>query len=233
MGSGTDREERHARGVPTITGASQGLGHALAEALAGRAGGRRRRRDEVALTAAASLPGEGHRGAPAMSPTPPTAGTRRGGRATGRRRSPGQQREHARREPAPGVRRPGAPDLPAPAGRQRGRTARPGARALPQCRRQRCSTSARRRRGGLRDVRVRILEGRPRPREPGARRGAGTCACTPSTPATCAPRCTRPRSARTSPTRLPATVAPGCSTCCTPAGRRAATGRIGGTEVAT
>ena len=162
-----------------------------------------------------------------MSPTPPTAGLAESAERLRRCRSPGQQREHARREPAPGVRRPGAPG-PAPAGGQRGRTARPGARALPTRRRHGAVLNiSRRRRGGLRDVgRVRILEGRldhaSRCSPP-----SRTCACTPSTPATCAPRCTRPRSPGGHLRPPPATVAPGCSTCCTAAVGPLPSGRPG------
>ena len=65
-----------------------------------------------------------------------------------------------------------------------------------------------RRRGrGLRGLgRLRRVEGRARARQPGPRRrAAASYGCSSSTPATCAPRCTRTRSpARTSPTGPPA-----------------------------
>ena len=73
----------------------------------------------------------------------------------------------------------------------------------------------RRRRRGLRGLgRLRLVEGRARAADPDPRRRAPEPrASTPSTPATCAPRCTRRRSrARTSPTaRRPRTACPGCS----------------------
>ena len=73
----------------------------------------------------------------------------------------------------------------------------------------------RRRRRALRGLgRLRVLEGgaRAADRDP-RRRAAASCACTRSTPATCARRCTRRRSpARTSPTgRRPRRAFPGCS----------------------
>ena len=83
----------------------------------------------------------------------------------------------------------------------------------------------RRRRRGLRRLgRLRLVEGRARAVvERARRRGSPTCASTGSTPATCAPRCTRRRSpARTSPTgRCPRPSCRRCVGCSTtpPSGR--------------
>ena len=82
----------------------------------------------------------------------------------------------------------------------------------------------RRRRGLPRLGRLRRRQGRARPARRGARgRGAGSCGCTRSTRATCAPPCTSaPFPARTSPTgRVPETVVPALAA----AARRAAAER--------
>ena len=219
--------------VAVISGASQGLGHALAEALAGEGwvvvGDAR---DEVALTAAmASLPGEGH--AALAGDVTDAAHRRRLAEAAERLGGADLLVNNASTlgaSPLPAFADLEPAGLPAPARRQRGRTARPGARAPPPA-----APSARggaqhqlgRRRGGLRDLgRVRVLEGRPRPREPGARRRGAGPARVRRRPRRHAHRDAPgrvPRRGHLRPARHRRRSPPGCSTCCTPAVRRAAT----------
>ena len=150
MGSGTDREERHARQSP---GPRRGWGTPSPRPWRQRAGGRRRRRDEVALTRPA-FPVRGTSRSPAMSPTPPTAGTSprpsdwavpifwsttraRSARARSRRSPTWSPQTYLRLLDV---------NVVAPLALVR--------EPSPSCAvgRGRCSTSARRRRGGLRDV---------------------------------------------------------------------------------
>ena len=206
------------RPVAVITGASQGLGLALATELASRGwslvvdarrGDRPRRRDRGAARRAAPgrRRGRGRPGAPARA-------RRRRRRA---RRGPAarQQRQHAGREPAAGVRGPRPGDVPPAAGGQPGRPAGPDRRrCCRSCAGTPASSSTSARTPPSRPTRPGAATGRPRPGSTTPRgswppRSRG-CGSTPSTPATCGRRCTRTRSpARTSPTGpSPASVVP-------------------------
>ena len=122
----------------------------------------------------------------------------------------GQQRQHARSQPAPPPR--GLPARGAAPGLRSERRGAPGPVqvALPALRRSRgtvVSDLVGRRRRGLRGLgRLRIVQGRARPGPRGSwPPRSPSCASTGSTRATCAPPCTRPpsraRTSRTGPTR--------------------------------
>ena len=88
--------------VACITGASQGLGLALAEALAERGWTLvidARRADRLEPAASALAEHTSVASIPVTSPTPRTAPNSSSGAGAGPARSPRQQREHAGREP--------------------------------------------------------------------------------------------------------------------------------------
>ena len=167
--------------VAVITGASLGLGRALAHALAetGWSLVLDARHPEPLARATADLPGGPHRVLagdvtdPAHRADLVAAAARPGWRGPAR-----QQRQHAGAQPAAGVRRPGPHDVrPHPRGR-RGGPDGPGRRAPPPAAgagRSGAQHLLGRRGRALRDLgRLRLRQGGPRPREPGAgRRGAG------------------------------------------------------------
>ena len=197
--------------VAVITGASQGLGRALATRLAADGWSLvvdARDADRLAAVAA-RLPAGPHR---AVAGDVADAAHRRRPRGRGgRARRPDllvNNASDARAEPAAAPRRPRRRRrTPASSTSTSSRRSPSPAALLPQLRSRRRpgrERQLRRRRRGLRGLgRLRRLA-RPRSTTLTRRargRGARRCACTPSTPATCAPTCTRPRSpARTSAT---------------------------------
>ena len=219
-----------------ITGASRGLGLALARELARplvaarhrrprrRTRWRPRARSWRRLTEVVAIAGDV---ADAEHLRALVAGRRPADRPAR------QQRQRARPEPAAGARR-------LPARRARARLPRQRARAagaVPARARRGCAPGAvraqrhlRRRGRAVRGLgRLRLVEGRARAAHAHPRRRASrTCGSSPSTPATCARRCTRRRSrARTSPTaRCPRRACPGLLAIVYRRARRAgATGR--------
>ena len=167
--------------VAVITGASQGLGRALAHELASRGWSLvLDARHEAALhrggPRAARRPAPGDRRR-RRRPCPPPRPGRRGRRAR-RRHRPGQQRQHAGRQPAPDAGRPRHRDVPPHPAGQPGRARgadRSAAAPAPHPRRRGPQPVLGRVGRGLRDLgRLRLVEGRARPRDPGAGgRGAG------------------------------------------------------------
>ena len=165
--------------VAVITGASQGLGLALATDLAAagwslvvdaRDAGRLE-------TAVAALPGGPHVAVPGDVTDSWHRGALAASRRPRRRRAAGQQRQHPRRQPTPRARRPRAHDVrPDPRGQRRrpGRPHRPAAAAAARARWPGPQHHLGRVRRGLRDLgRLRLVQGRARPCDPGARgRGA-------------------------------------------------------------
>ena len=216
--------------ISIITGASRGLGLALdpcarrtgldarrgrprrARPARGHARPRRRRRRWRA-TSPTRAPGDGSSRRPATGSTSSSTTPARSGRARSprsplpaRRAAPRRRGERAR-----------------PARSRPGRAASPGSRRGPRRERE-----LRRRRRGVPGLgRLRVLEGGAGAPERDPRRASTrACASTRSTPATCAPGCTRRRSpTRTSPTgRRRRTACPASSRSSRGRCRAAATG---------
>ena len=195
--------------VAVVTGASQGLGLALAEALADRGlGARDRRPAGRPARRRGGPPRVAHRCRrrwPATSPTPRTA--RRSPtrpRALGTVRLVVNNASTLGASPLPPLDRiaPRSCATPSTTNVDRAHRAVAGARAGAGRRRDHREHHVRRRGRGVRRVgRVRRVEGGARARAAGSSRSSSRRAgCSSSTPATCAPRCTRTRSrARTSP----------------------------------
>ena len=225
-----------------ITGASSGLGRALARALADRGYSltidarhadplevARRSMAATGLGRVTAVAGDVDRPGPPGGAGPPPRRARPD-------RPAGQQRQRTRRQPAAGAARPRLRRRRAAVADQRRRAAAADPAGLPHLRRGRGDHQRLLRRGGraLRGLgRLRRDQGRARPPDPDlGGRGAATSPGTPSIPATCARRCTRPPSpARTSPTGpSPRPSSRACSPCSPPDGRADATGRRSSTR---
>ena len=222
MGTTRSSSERSAPPVAVITGASQGLGLALAEALADEGwalviDARRADRLDAAVARLATRTrvvgvagdvtdpehraGTSHAVAADLGPVTCSSTTRA-------RSAPARSRRSTSITVEPGA----TSSRSTWSRRSRSTQALDSARSSPA--HDDREHHVRRRGRGLRGLgRLRLVEGRARARYPRCSPPSSpTCGCSSSTPATCAPRCTRTRSpARTSPTgRCPRRACPGC-----------------------